>query len=198
MGSPWEKNNKILGYIIKKFAPTQFNIHVINMEMGSKERKTCPRSCLSQLSHSIIGQLVFVECFLGIALRWVLWNRHGDGQVAGGRGVSWERENEPHSWHQKTYVLIETPMLPPPYPCQRSQLNLWPLVNKCLELSLLLERNSGLRRSTCAGAPSSSQSHVSYILSHFLCMIALCGGNYCYLKFSNENVRFKAVKFCKS
>lgn len=44
-------------------------------------------------------------------------------------------------------------------PFQKSQLYLWPLLYKYLELSLLLEHNSRLR-STCLGASSSSQSHV--------------------------------------
>lgn len=89
-------------------------------------------------------------------------------------------------------------MLPPPYPCQRSQLNLWPLVNKYLELSLLLECNSGLRRSTCAGAPSSSQSHVSYILSHFLCMIACVVGITAISNFPMRTWGSKQLNFAKA
>lgn len=101
-----------------------------------------------------------------------------------------------HSWHQITYLLAGTSSLPPPHPCQRSQFHLWPLVYKYLKLSALRTQLRPNEIYQC-WSPSSSQSYVSCIPSHFLHIRALFGGNYCCLKFPSEKVRFKEVKICK-
>lgn len=121
------------------------------------------------------------------------------------RAVGWgwrklyhkKEKNKPHSWHQRSYVLTGPFSQRPPHPCQRFQLYLWLLLYEYLELSLLLEPNSSLIRSICSGAPSSTQSCVSYIPSHFIHIIALHGRNYCYVKLSNEKSKVQREKLCK-
>ena len=60
------ENNQILE--LQKVAPTQFNFHVINIKTGVQREEDMSKVMISHLISSIISQLVFVECFLEMAL----------------------------------------------------------------------------------------------------------------------------------